>query len=139
MATIIAWLFGTKLGRSVLLASVIATTVLVTYQVVEQKGYDRCKAEWNAAIADANVKTIDEQNERDEKSSDITQGARASNEENIQAIDEKADKSKETVNDVYDQPPRTQPVAYGSCVHPVDDRVQQEIERGYRQANPSAR
>ena len=139
MATIIAWLFGTKLGRSVLLASVIATTVLVTYQVVEQKGYDRCKAEWNAAIADANVKTIDEQNERDAKSSDITQGARASNEENIQAIDEKADKSKETVNDVYDQPPRTQPVAYGSCVHPVDDRVQQEIERGYREANAASR
>lgn len=139
MAGIIAWLFGTKLGRAVLLLSTIAITVVITYNIVEQRGYDRCKAEWDRSIADANVKVIDEQNERDAKSSDISQDARASNQTNVQAIDKQAEKSEEVVNDVYDQPPRTKPLAYGSCVHPVDDRVQQEIERGYRQANPAAR
>lgn len=136
---IITWLFGTKLGRTVLLLGTIAITVVITYNVVEQKGYDRCKREWDASIADANVKVIDEQNERDAKSSDITQDARASNQTNTQAIDKQAAKSEEVVNDVYDKPPRTKPVTYGSCVHPVDDRVQDEIERGYRQANPAAR
>lgn len=135
----IAWLFGTKLGRTVLLVGVIALTAFVTFKVVDQHGYNRCKAEWDLSIADANVKAIDEQNKRDEKSSDITQDTRASNQENVQAIDTKADKSKEVVNDVYDKPPRTKPIAYGSCVHPVDDSVQHEIESAYRQANPAAR
>lgn len=136
---IITWLFGTKLGRTVLMFGTIAITVIITYNVVEQRGYDRCKREWDRSIADANVKVIDEQNKRDATSSGITQGTRASNEENVQAVDTAAEKSEGVINDVYDKPPRTQPIAYGSCVHPVDQRVQDEFERGYHQANPSAR
>lgn len=139
MGTFIAWLFGTKLGRAVLLAATIAITAFVTFKLVDQHGYNRCKAEWNLSIAGANVKTIDDQNKRDSKSSGITQDARASNQENVQAVDKAAEKSEGVINDVYDKPPRTQPVAYGSCVHPVDDRVQDEFESGYRQANPPAR
>jgi hypothetical protein len=139
LAAIGGWFVNTRLGQSVVLAAAIVAAVAITYNVVEQKGYNRCKAEWDLAIANAGNEAANAENERDAESSGITQDARASNEDNIAAVDKTAEKSTEVVNDVYDAPPRTQPVAYGSCVHPVDPRVQDEIERGFRQANPAAR
>lgn len=138
-----AWLFSTKAGRSVLLAGVVAATATACWFGFKthfiNEGYSKCKSEWNASIAKANEKTVKEQNKRDEVSSDVSQDTRAKNQEDTKAVDRQADKTKETVNDVYDKPPRTQPVAYGSCVHPVDQRVQDEFERSYREANAPAR
>jgi hypothetical protein len=130
---------NTRIGQAIVLAAAILAAVAITYNIVEQRGYDRCKAEWNAAIANANVETINDQNERDEISSDVSQDTRAKNEKDTADINNNRDQAKEVTDDVYSKPPTTAPVQYGSCVHPVDDRVQDRFDAGYREANAPAR
>ena len=134
----VAWMFGTKLGRSVTLAGAIALGVLLAWWLFashyELKGYAACKAKWDSAIAAANVEQEAKNSANDAKSAETGKAAADAVAASNRKADQQADKNKETVNDVYRQPIRTAPVAFGSCVHPVDARVQDAIEDAAKRA-----
>lgn len=133
------WLFGTAMGRGVLMggsaAIGVALGVYAFSSHFEDKGYERCKGEQAAALNDANEKQAEENAAKDKLGTEIAQQAATEAEAVVKSADTNAITTKEQIKDVYKKPPTTAPVALGSCVHPLDDRVQDRIDRAVRQAN----
>lgn len=129
----IAWLFGTAMGRGVLLGGSIAIGMALGWYAFSTYYYNEGVASCQAGrAADTNAANVaqGEKNIADNRtSSDI--GKVADAEAAKVAADAEAAKndSKETIHDVYKKPPVTAPVAVGSCVHPLDERVQDQISK----------
>lgn len=138
-AGIMKWLFGTAMGRGVLLGGSISIGIAAGWYLFsshyEDKGYQKCQAEQLEAINKGNVKQAQENAEKDKLGSEIAQAATEGAEAVVKEADDNAVSTKEEIKDVYKKPPATAPVALGSCVHPVDQRVQDRIDRAVRQAN----
>ncbi len=138
-ARIIAWLFGTAIGRGVVIGLGCAAGFAAAWWIFSSHydavGYQRCKDEQIEAINRANVEQAEKNAENDKASAEVgQQTADAANKVVREASDDAA-KTKETIEDVYTKPPVTAPVALGSCVHPVDERVQDDIDAAVRRAN----
>ena len=73
------------------------------------------------------------------KTRPIAQQADKANEAAVQDVaKDQADAGKE-IHYVYRDRIKTVPVAAGSCVHPMDDRVQAELEAALQRANGGAK
>jgi len=135
----IAFMLGTRTGQTITLALVIALTVGASWWAFSAHymgvGYAKCQGEYAAALAQANADQAAKNAENDRTSAEI--GNQAA--DDAADVAEKADAgeagAKEIVDDVYSKPAQTAPVALGSCVHPVDQRVQDAIDAAVRRAN----
>lgn len=132
-APAIAWLVGTKAGRSVALAVALLLGALLSWWAFSSHYYDQGVAACQSGRAtDTNAANVaqGEQNIANNKTS--AELAKEADSEAVKVVEdaEKAkSESKETVSDVYKKPPVTAPIAIGSCVHPLDDRVQDRISK----------
>lgn len=135
---IIAWLFGTAMGRGVLLGGSISIGIAAGWWLFsnhyEGVGYDKCQAEHHEALNKANAETAAKNAEDNQTSSQVGQDTADNVNTVINESETKTADAKETIRDVYRDPPRTAPVALGSCVHPVDERVQDSIDAAVRRA-----
>lgn len=138
-ATILKWLFGTAMGRGVLLGGSITIGLALGWWLFsshyESQGYQRCKNEQTKALNKANAEQAKKNAENDAASAEVgRQTADAANTV-VSGADSNTAETKETIEDVYTKPPTTAPLALGSCVHPVDQRVQDDIDAAVRRAN----
>lgn len=135
---VIAWLFNTKVGRMVLLIGTVAiTTLLLWYLFADHyrdEGYEKCQAEHIAALNDANVDQAVENEERNDTASEIATEADEAGEGVLETINRDKNDDEREIRYVYRDRPTTAPVHAGSCVHPVDPRVQDRIDEAYRRA-----
>lgn len=137
------WLLGTATGRGVLIGGAVSIGMAIGWYVFsshyETEGYNRCKAEYAEAQAKADREQAEKNAKNDKASSDITKDTTKAGENIVAAADKANADSKKEIEYVYRDPPQTAPVAFGSCVHPVDNRVQQEIGEAIRAANTPGR
>lgn len=127
----VGWLFGTAMGRGVLLGGSIAIGMALGWYVFSTHYYNEGVASCQAGrVEDTNAANVaqGEQNIADNlTSSEIGKAADADAAKVAADAEEAKNDSKETVHEVYKKPPVTAPVAIGSCVHPLDERVQDRI------------
>ena len=135
MTAFFTWLFRTKLGNAVGLAALIGLCWWGFSSHYETKGYEKCQGEHALAVANDNIEVVDKQNARDTKTDKISDKAKSDAADAVAKVDEKTETAKGEVHVVYRDRPQTAPVAPGSCVHPVDPRVQQRIQSAVDQAN----
>jgi hypothetical protein len=109
--------FATKLGQAVIIAGVILLCWLGFSRYYEAEGKRKCEAAYAAAAQ-----------KRDNASIDIGKKATAKAEEDTKRIDKTTQEAKTEVRTVYRDVLRTVPLE-GSCVHPLDPRVQSRIEQ----------
>lgn len=131
-ARIVVWA-GTKTGRTVLMALALALGLLIGWWAFSRHYYNKGLAECQAArLADTNAANVarGEANiANNAASSDLAQQTQAQGSGVVENAAAAAATAKETVNDVYKKPPTTAPIAFGSCVHPLDQRVQDRISQ----------
>lgn len=139
MATIITWLFGTATGRGVLLGGSIAIGLALGWWLFsshyEAQGYQRCKSEQTEALNRANAEQAAKNAANDKASAEVGQQTADAANTVVAGADANTASTKETIEDVYSKPPTTAPLALGSCAHPVDQRVQDDIDAAVRRAN----
>jgi len=135
----IKWLFNTPMGRGVTLAGSVAIGLAVGWWAFsshyDKVGYERCQGEHAAALAAANADQANKNAANDKTSAAVGQQTADAAGKVIKGADADTTKTKETIDHVYQKPPTTAPVVLGSCVHPVDQRVQDAIDGAVRQAN----
>lgn len=136
---ILAWLFGTAMGRGLLLGGSISLGVAVGWWLFsshyEKAGYAKCQSEHAAAQGKANEKQAKQNIEDNRTSDEVGRGIADGVAGVINEADKKTAETKETVHHVYRDPPRTAPVSFGSCVHPLDPRVQEGIDAAVSRAS----
>lgn len=139
MAVVMKWLFGTAMGRGVLLGGSITIGLALGWWLFssyyDSQGYQRCKSEQIEALNRANVEQAKKNAESDKASAEVGQQTADAANTVVRDADARTSTAKETIEDVYAKPPSTAPLALGSCVHPVDQRVQDDIDAAVRRAN----
>jgi hypothetical protein len=132
-ATAIKWLFGTAMGRGVLLGGSIAIGAFASYYGFKTYHFNQGVASCEAGrLGDANAANVaqGERNiEQNKTSSEIAKDTDAEAAKVIADAERAKANSKESIHDVYKKAPVTAPIAVGSCVHPVDARVQERIRK----------
>ncbi|MGH8074274.1 MAG: hypothetical protein ACREO4_09390 [Lysobacter sp.] len=132
-ATAIKWLFGTAMGRGVLMGGSIAIGMALGWYAFSTHYYNAGVASCQAGRAtDTNAANVaqGEKNIADnETASSIGKAADEEAAKVIEDAEQAKEESKESIHDVYKKPPVTAPVVAGSCVHPLDDRVQDRISK----------
>lgn len=139
-ATAIAWLFNTKMGRTVLLVG----TVLITAGLLHwafashyiEQGKDACNKEWNEAVKGAVDKELKRRSDQAQRAGDNAAQTQRDAQGALGKINESETKTREVIRYVYRDRPST--AASSGCVHPVDKRVQREIEGAADQARAAA-
>lgn len=141
MSAIVTWFFTTPLGRTILLSLVTAITAGACWwgfsSHFKEVGRQECQAEHDKALAEANVGQAAANTKSDNTSAAVGQQAVASTNKVVQGADTKAAATNQEIRDAYRQIPKTAPVALGSCVHPLDERVQNGIDGAVNRANKS--
>ncbi len=139
LAAIGEFLFGTAMGRGVLLGGSIAIGLGLGWWLFsahyDSQGYQRCKDEQLQALNQANVDQAAKNAANDKASAEVGQQTADAANKVVRDADAGTTTAKETIEDVYAKPPSTAPLALGSCVHPVDQRVQDDIDAAVRRAN----
>ncbi len=139
LAAIGEFLFGTAMGRGVLLGGSIAIGLGLGWWLFsahyDSQGYKRCKDEQLQALNQANVDQAAKNAANDKASAEVGQQTADAANKVVRDADAGTTTAKETIEDVYAKPPSTAPLALGSCVHPVDQRVQDDIDAAVRRAN----
>lgn len=135
----IAFMLGTRLGQTITLALAISLAVGLSWWAFSSHytgvGYEKCQGEHAAALAKANADQAAKNAENDRTSAEIGNQAADDAADVAKKADAGEAGAKEIVDDVYSKPAQTAPVALGSCVHPVDQRVQDAIDAAVRRAN----
>lgn len=130
-AAAIKWLFGTAMGRGVLMGGSIMIGMGIGWYAFSTHYYNEGVAACEAGRATdtnaANVAQGERNIEQNKTSSEIAKETDAEAAKVIEDVETAKAESKETIHDVYKKPPVTAPVAIGSCVHPLDERVQDRI------------
>ena len=141
MSAIVTWFLTTPLGRTLLLSLVIAITIGACWWGLsshyKEIGRQECQAAHDKKLADSNVSQAAANTKSDNTSAAVGQQAVASTNKALQGADTKAATTKQEIRDAYRQPPKTAPIALGSCVHPLDERVQAGIDGAVNRANKS--
>lgn len=133
LSTVVAWLFGTHMGRGVLLGGSLAIGAGLSWWGFSDHYYEKGKTDCQLARAvgtnAANVAQGEQNAANNQVSSMIGQEAAKAGAAAVEAAQNATNSGKEKVDVVYRDAPATAPVALGSCVHPVDVRVQDEFEK----------
>lgn len=129
----VLWLFGTAMGRGVLLGSSLMIGAGLSWWLFADHYYDKGKTDCELGRAvdtnEANVAQGEQNAANNATSSEVGKTADAEAAKLAEEAERAKHETKETVDEIYRKPPVTAPVAVGSCMHPLDDRVQQQIER----------
>ena len=130
-AAAIKWLFGTAMGRGVMLGASLMIGAGVSWWLFSDHYYDKgvtdCQLGRATDTNAANVAQGETNIANNQTASEIGKVADAEAAKVAADAEEAKNDSKETIHDVYKKPPVTAPVAVGSCVHPLDERVQDRI------------
>ena len=130
---VLAWLLGTATGRGVLIGGSITLGLALGWWFFSGHYYDKGKTDCDLArVSDANAANVaqGEQNAaNNQTASAIGQETAKAGDAVIDQVNNTVETGKEKIRVVYRDPPVTAPVAPGSCVHPVDDRVQDQFEQ----------
>lgn len=139
MGSIAKWFITSKIGIALLLAAAMLTAAGVTHHVISKNAYNRgvsdTVAKYLAERAIANQRQAIENERKNKLASAIANKADADGQKATTDTDIKTNQTKEVIRYVYHDAPRTQPVAAGSPVHPLDQRVQARIDQAVDQAN----
>lgn len=138
-AAVLKFLFNTPMGRGVLLGGSISIGVAISWWLFsghyEDIGYAKCQAEHLEAVNKANADQAAKNAQNATIGSQVGQDAAAAANTVVKESDQSTADTKEVIKYVYRDPPKTAPIAPGSCVRAVDPRVQQSIERSVSEAN----
>lgn len=132
---VLAWLFNTKLGQALVALIIIALCWWGFSSHYDNIGYQRCQTEQAAAVAKANVDQAKKNDERNTAASEIAKDATEAATEVTTQADTTSAKTIEVIRYVYRDRPTSAPVAFGSCAHPLDDRVQRRLDEAVNRAN----
>jgi len=128
---VIQWLFGTAMGRGVLLGSSLMIGAGLSWWAFSDHYYEKGKTDCELGRAEdtnaANVARGEQNIANNQVSSDLAKVNDVAGAKAAADAEQANNNAKETIHDVYKKPPVTAPVALGSCVHPVDERVQDRI------------
>lgn len=128
----IAWLFGTSMGRGVLLGSSLMIGAGLSWWLFADHYYEKGKTACELGRAvdtnEANVAQGEQNAANNAASSEVGKQADAEAAALAEEAERAKQETKETVDEIYRKPPATAPVAVDSCMHPVDDRVQDRID-----------
>lgn len=128
----IKWLFGTAMGRGVMLGSSLMIGAGLSWWAFSDHYYDKGKTDCELGRAvdtnEANVAQGEANVANNATSSEVGKQADAEAAKLAEAAEKARQETKETVDEIYRKPPVTAPVAVGSCLHPLDDRVQERID-----------
>lgn len=127
MTAFLTWLFGTKTGRAVFTAAIIAACWWGFSTHYYNNGVKDCQSQRSTDTNAANVAQGEKNIASNQTSSAIEKKSDADAARVASEAEGANNQSKETVREVYRNPPATAPVAVGSCVHPLDQRVQDRI------------
>lgn len=143
MSAVIAFFFETKVGRSLGLAILLALAIGITWWRVDARAFARgqadIQAKWDAAVSTARQRATDSTAADAHAASGIAATARTASANATAAVDKTVAQTKEVIRYVYRDPPAGAPVRPGSCVYPLDQRVQDRIQLGLDQAASAAR
>lgn len=133
------WFIATKTGRTVALAIALAVGALASWYGFKTHyinvGVAQCEAAHEAARNKANVKQAAENEQKNKDASAVANKASDDAAKVNKDAENAVSAGKEAISNAYKQPPKTAPVAPGSCVRPVDPRVQSAIGAARRAAN----
>ena len=126
------WLLGTKIGRTTLATLAVCLVVWLSWLGFSAHYYNAGVAACQLGLATdtnaANVAQGEKNIDNNLISGRIGKESASQRNELLDAVETDRNNSKESITDVYKAPPATAPVALGSCVHPVDRRVQDRLE-----------
>jgi hypothetical protein len=131
------FLLNTRLGQALILLAVLGLAWWGFSRHYYNAGYEARTAVYAAEQAKANVDLIARERARDATSSEISKHTDKTAAAAVADTQAATAATKEVIHVVYRDRPTTQPVSPGSCVHPVDSRVQDRIDRAVREANAS--
>jgi hypothetical protein len=132
---VLAWLFNTKLGQALVALIIIAACWWAFSSHYTGVGYDLCQQEHRDAVAEANVEQSKENEELNKAASDIAKAAADAATRINDESDAESEKTTEVIRYVYRDRPTSAPVSFGSCAHPLDQRVQQQLDEAVNRAN----
>jgi uncharacterized protein HemX len=142
MDAFLAFMIGTKLGRTISAALLISIGVGIAWWMFSDhyydKGYDACQAGYKKLQDEANQRQAALNSQSNTTSSQVAKAASGAADKHVAAVDKSVSETKEATHAIYRDPPKTAPVALGSCVHPVDRRVQSRLEAARSAANGAA-
>lgn len=129
---------NTRLGQSLLLTGGIAAAVGLTYWLVSSRAYDRgyaaCQAEKAEAIGKANLEQAGQEQTQREGATDIAKASDTAAADATRVADALTNHTNEVIHETFREPPHAQPAA-GSCVRPVERRVQDRLDAAVDSAN----
>ena len=139
MTKVLAWLLGTKIGRTILATLAVCLVVWLSWLGFSAHYYNAGVVSCQLGLAtDTNAANV-AQGEKNAANNQTSSEVGRDTVDNVNAVinesDTQTSDAKETIRYVYRDAPRTAPVALGSCVHPVDDRVQERIDDAVRRAS----
>jgi len=138
MTAFFTWLLTTKVGRAVAATTLVAITLVTSWYFFSshytKAGYDACQAEHALAVAEDNIKVNEAQNKRDATTDKISDKADDTAAEVIEKTNTDTNETKTAIRTVYKDRVVTVPTVAGSCVHPVDSKVQSAIQDAWKSA-----
>lgn len=139
---IVAWFLTTPMGRTVAAALLISLSFGLSWWAFSDhyydKGVDACNASHAKKQNDANTRQAALNNQSNATSSTVANAADKAGATVTAKVEKAVTEGKENVRIIYRDAPRTAPIALGSCVHPVDKRVQSRLEAARSAANGAA-
>ncbi len=133
------WFLTSKMGRTILISLGLVVILGGLYWFLDHRAYTRgmadCQAAYNAAQVEADRDQAKREDAQRHEATQIAKDSDTKAQEATRATDTATAETKEVIRYVYRDPPKTQPVVAGTCVHPLDARVQREINKAVDSAN----
>ena len=135
---VLAWFVTSKTGLTILLALALAAGGGITWFMFAKhyraQGVAQCEGKHLGEAAIEAQRQARENVKRNADASRIANTADAAGAASALATDVASNTTREVIRDVYHEVPRTKSIT-GSCVHPVDKRVQAEFDKAVGAAN----
>lgn len=138
-----AFFLGTKIGRTLAALILMAIAGGLTFWFVSDTYFDKgaasVQAKWDKAKVDAATAAREDKAKKDAAASDIAADTAERNQRDTAAAIDAGSKTNEVIRYVYRDPPATAPVNPLGCAHPLDPRVQRDIEQRVAETRSAAR
>lgn len=136
---VIGWIFGTPIGRTLLIAALLAAGLAIGHHLFSSYYYNQgvidCNAKHMEELNKSNVAQANQNAASNLVSSDLGKEASRNADKLLTDVTTNNQTGKGKINEAYKAPSTAAPVAFGSCVYPVDDSVQDVFEQARRAAN----
>jgi hypothetical protein len=139
----LAWLAGTRAGRTLAVVLIAAAVAAATYAYVDSRAFHRgqadVQAKWDKAVTNARQQAAAHTAAQTDAGAKVAATATQASTKAHAAVLKTDTETKEVIRYVYRDRPTTDPVQPGSLVHPLDPRVQDRIQLGVDQARAATR